>query len=170
MPEPVSDEEEHVAWQLLALWETFLYDDEYVPALMEALKLCIDHKKPLPDWVAQRVWATMLADYNRPQNRKRFEKMTRRRKRHSDRWSAVMHVHYTEGVKWDDAWEAAAQYLGGGVKADTVRRATTSFEQIVHLDPCLLQGERLLARSQFSKVGKKPAEKTLISSPSLRSG
>src|SRR4051794_16135634 len=45
----------------LRLCEEAALKDRYGPALMDALRLCLDRKRPLPEWLGQQVWASMVA-------------------------------------------------------------------------------------------------------------
>jgi hypothetical protein len=61
----------------------------YAPAVMDALKLCIDFRRPLPDWLATQIWGSMAHLFNKPKNRKKFDLMTAHRGKHLTRWDAV---------------------------------------------------------------------------------
>jgi hypothetical protein len=124
--------------------ENAFQKDAYGPALMEALQLCINYKRPLPDWLARQVWALMSRLYNKSKNRKRFDPMTERRLKHVKRWDAVNFVWENRkeverrdralGVnpdliplKWDHVFDYAARYLG---KAETASAVEKSYKMV----------------------------------------
>src|SRR4051812_37899101 len=84
-----SDGREREFQRRLRLCEEAVLKDRYGPALMDALRLCLDRKRPLPEWLGREVWATMVTVALKPRNRRAFEASTARRRKHYNRWAAV---------------------------------------------------------------------------------
>jgi hypothetical protein len=74
--------------RLLTCEQAFL-KERYVPAAMDALRLCLDHDLPLPDWLGKVVWANLVTVYAKSRNAKQYEAKTRWRAEQLDRWGTV---------------------------------------------------------------------------------
>jgi hypothetical protein len=146
---------------------------------MDALKLCLDNKRPLPPWLAREIWGTLVHLYNKPRNRERFETMTARSQKHYNRWATVQSFrderaelaafaatlresddHPLHGFKptWDAVFEYAAKELGEGEAAvekgyKQVQRAFKSGEVARFF---VADFRRPLGRSRVRKPRKKP--------------
>jgi len=113
---------------LLRTCEQAVLKDRYFPAAMDALRLCLDHNLPLPDWLGKEVWANLVTVYAKPRNAKQYEVKTRWRAEQLDRWDTVRefrdrapeltqiakkkdHPLYDFDARWDHVFDQAARAL-----------------------------------------------------------
>jgi hypothetical protein len=134
---PVNHDEhaEHERWvqarlanaqRSLELFEQAVIKHRYFPALMDALDVCNQQRLPLPAWAGREIWAILERLYSNPRNRKRFEAMTARRKKHLDRFYVVQDLLDRRdelNQTRDTVFDSAAEEFDGddGVGEEAIR-------------------------------------------------